>query len=75
MDIVTEKPTVDKTQNDTLGTIDLIDAMLGHHQDEAFALVELALWHQEQAEALAAERRTLAADVSAVLAEAAAVLR
>jgi uncharacterized protein (DUF305 family) len=53
-----------------LSTIDLIDHMVGHHQDQALELVELALWHQQQADALAVERQSLAADVSAALAEA-----
>lgn len=58
-----------------LSTIDLIDHMAAHHQDQFLELVELAQWHAEQAEALAAERRMLAADVTAALAEAEAVLR
>ena len=73
MTIIAANPISDKSK--ILSTIDLIDHMLDHHHDEALALVELARWHQEQAEALATERRTLAADVTAALAEAEAILQ
>lgn len=79
MNIVKQNPQIvtyqGKASPAILSTIDLIDHMLGHHHDEVLALVELALWHQEQAEALAAERRALAADVAAALAEAEGLLR
>jgi len=53
-----------------LSTLDLIDHMLCHHQEQALGLVELTLWHEQQAAALEAERRALAADVTAALATA-----
>jgi hypothetical protein len=79
MQIVTRTPQNFKQDSipspDILSTIDLIDHMVDHHQDEALALVELAQWHQEQAEALGVERRMLAADVTAALAEAERLLK
>ncbi len=64
-----------KHQHDILGTLDLVEHMIGHHQDQALELVELALWHEQQAQALEAERRALAADVTEVLRQAEEVLR
>ena len=63
-----------KPAPDILSTFELIELMAAHHQDEALSLVELAQWHQEQAEALAAERAALATDVDAVWREAEGLL-
>lgn len=58
-----------------LSTLDLIEYMAAHHAEQASDLAQLAQWHRQQAHALIAERRTLAADVDAALAEAEGLLR
>jgi len=74
MNSLLQYPTEIKNQTNLLSTLDLIDHMRGHHQEQALELVELALWHSQQAQALAAERRAIAADVTEVLRQAEKVL-
>ena len=68
--ILAAKPDVYNNQSTLLSTLDLIDHMLGHHQEQALELVELALWHEQQAQALEVERYLLVADVTEVLRQA-----
>lgn len=68
---ITQQPQIFNLTN----TIDLIDVMVDHHQETAVELVELALWHEQQAAALVAERHELAVDVTMALREAEALLR
>lgn len=58
-----------------LSTLDLIDYSVCYHKKQAEDLAQLARWHQARADALAAERRTLAADVANVLTQAEELLR
>lgn len=79
MNSVTQEPRLfnlqDKTAPTALSVLDLIDYQLGHHQEQAAGLTQLAQWHRERAAALAAERQSLAADVAIILGQAEDLLR
>ena len=53
-----------------LSTIDLIEHMAAHHEEQARECIQRACWHRRQLIALQKERHDLVADVEAVLAEA-----